>query len=275
MSTEIRSLDGRLLYTAENGADVHAAVIEAARNGANLCEANLYEANLYRADLRGADLRRANLCGTNLYKADLYGADLNGADLRSANLYKANLRRANLRRANLRWADLRGADLCGADLRRANLNGAYLNGACLNGANLIEADLYGAIGVARELTSDLMMLLDQVGKIRAYKLVNANGEGHIYGGIKYEIGKTVEVVDANTNPDVDCGVGIHVATLAWCLRDWRPGYKILIVEFGPDDIAAIPASGDGKFRLHRCKVIKEKEIDTVALGLTQEEAVAA
>lgn len=115
------------------------------------------------------------------------------------------------------------------------------------------------------------MLLDQPGKIRAYKLVNAKDEGPINGGLKYEIGKPVSVADANTDNTEQCAAGVNVATLPWCLREWRPGYRILIVEFEAKDIAAIPTGTDGKFRLHRCDVIAEKVLDYAALGLVKAE----
>jgi hypothetical protein len=75
------------------------------------------------------------------------------------------------------------------------------------------------------------------------------------------------VEDANMSPAVLCGAGLNVATLDWCLRNWAPGYKVLIIEFEAADIAAIPHASDGKFRLHRCTVIGEKALDYIALGL--------
>jgi len=149
-----------------------------------------------------------------------------------------------------------------ADLRGANLGGANLSGANLGGANLM-----GTKGILRELHVDLLMLLDQPGLIRAYKLVNNYNQGPYMGTITYEIGATVAVDDADPDPTEDCGAGINVATLSWCLREWQPGYRILIVEFTAADIACIPHATDGKFRLHRCKVIGEKVIDYGALGL--------
>ncbi|RIU40384.1 pentapeptide repeat-containing protein [Mycobacteroides abscessus] len=131
---EIKSVGGRVLYTAQSAADVRGAVIEALSRGANLWEADLRGANL-----RGANLRGANLRGANLWEANLRGANLRGADLRGA-----NLRGADLRGADLWGADLWGADLCGADLRGANLRGANLWEADLRGANLWEANLRGA-----------------------------------------------------------------------------------------------------------------------------------
>jgi hypothetical protein len=109
------------------------------------------------------------------------------------------------------------------------------------------------------------MLLDQPGKIRAYKLVNEKDEGIYNGGLKYIIGKSASVKNANTDENVQCAAGINVATLEWCMREWKEEMRILLVEFDVKDIAAIPIGSDGKFRLHRCDVVGEK--DLVELGL--------
>ena len=244
MSIQIKRWDGHVLYTAEGAADVRAALQEAVKEGADLSGANLSEANLRGADLRGADLSEADLRGANLHGADLRGADLREADLYGAYLYGANLHGANLH----------GANLSEADLREANLRGANLSGA----------DLRGAKGLRPEWANDLLILADQVGKIRAYKLVTARGTGPYIGGITYEKGKTYEVPDADTDPLNDCGAGINLATLPWCIANWRSGHRILIAEFSAKDIAAIPLS-DGKFRVKKAKIVGEK--DCAALGL--------
>src|SRR3990167_6254711 len=85
------------------------------------------------------------------------GKSLQGADLQGANLQGANLRGADLRGANL-W----GANLWGADLRGADLQGADLQGA----------DLWGAKNFNKYTTTPLYGMLDQPGKIIAYKIVN-------------------------------------------------------------------------------------------------------
>ena len=154
-------------------------------------------------------------------------------------------------------ANLSGANLYGANLYRANLSGANLSGADLYGADLSGADLSGANGIVPERCTDLLMLRDQVGKIRAYKLTKPNGTGPTYGGLTYAVGETVEIEDADTDPDNHCGAGVNLATLPWCLREWRPGYRIFVVEFKAGDIAAIPTATDGKFRVRRCKVVRE------------------
>lgn len=144
----------------------------------------------------------------------------------------------------------------GADLAGANLMGAYL----------------GAKGVNKLRTSPLYLLLDQPGPIRLYKLVTAEGVGPYNGGITYTVGETYEVSDANTDEAIGCGAGINVATLDWCLREWRDGYRILVVECTAQDIAAIPLGTDGKIRLRRCTVVGEKTLEDV--GLVENEVSA-
>jgi hypothetical protein len=165
---------------------------------------------------------------------------------------------ADLSRANLSGANLSGANLSGANLSRANLSGADLSGANLSGA-----DLYDATGAQPERCTPLLMLLDQPGVTRAYKLVTARGVGPFNGGITYQVGESYEVADADTNPHEHCAAGINVATLDWCLKEWQPGYRVLIVEFTAADIACIPTATDGKFRLHRCRVVGEKDISAL------------
>ena len=124
-------------------------------------------------------------------------------------------------------------------------------------ANLGDANLGGAKGFAPERVNDLLMLLDQVGPIRAYKLVDGEYRSPIQtsGKLTYRVGETIEA-KADTDPLVQCGAGINVATLPWCLANWAYGYRILVVEFKRADIAAIPIS-DGKFRVSRAKVVRE------------------
>jgi hypothetical protein len=145
----------------------------------------------------------------------------------------------------------------------------------LTNANLRGAYLWGACGINPVLSVDLLMLLDQPGMQRAYKLVDAEAEGPFaafngYSPITYEIGKNYEVSDANTDADIECGAGVSLGTLAWCAREWKPGYRILIAEFGAADIAAIPAGGNGKFRVHRCRIVGEKNLVEIGLVPTTE-----
>ena len=231
----IKSVYGDVLYVAKGAADVRAAVEEAVRKGVDLRSANLRFANLRSADLRSANLRFANL-----RSADLRFADLGFADLRSA----------DLRFANLRFANLGSADLGSANLRSANLRFA----------NLRSADLGSAKGLRPERSNELLLLREQVGKIRAYKLVTHDLKSPMRtdSPITYEVGSTVQA-KADTNEARDCGAGINLATLPWCLNEHRKGHRILVCEFTAKDIAAIP-NADGKFRVHKAKVVKELDL---------------
>jgi len=213
-----------------------------------------------RADLRGADLMGADLRGADLMGAYLRGADLTGANLMGAYLRGADLRGVNLRDTNLTDTNLWGADLRGTYLRDTNLWGAYLRGA-----DLTDTNLRGAVGINKHLCTPLRILLAQPGLIRAYKLVTANNVGPYNGGLIYKIGETVKVKDANTDESEQCAAGISLATLDWCMREWRNGYKILLAEFTVKDIAAIPTATDGKFRVHRCKIVGEVDLKEIGL----------
>jgi hypothetical protein len=136
----------------------------------------------------------------------------------------------------------------------ANLSWAYLSGANLSGANLS-----GALGCNSYLTTPLHILRDQPGKIRAYKLVDANLMSPIADvKIQYVIGQEVSVPNASTDEAQQCDAGVNLASLDWCLREWSDGRRILVVEFEAADIAAIPMGSDGKFRVRRCLVVSEK-----------------
>ena len=280
--TEIRNRrTHEVIYESEKDTQRDAAIEAVSKyhdlRGANLRDADLRGANLRGANLRGAGLSNADLSNADLLNADLSNADLRYADLRGADLSGANLRGANLRDADLRDADLRGADLSGANLRGAGLRDANLSNADLSGADLSGADLRDAIGLNKYLCTPLLMLLDQPGKIRAYKLTTNDECGtfpHLHNGnsIYYHNGETVSVNNADTNEHERCGAGINIATLDWCMKEWKPGYRIKLVEFMAKDIACIPTATDGKFRLHRCKVLRD--IDLREIGLVTDDADA-
>jgi hypothetical protein len=86
-----------------------------------------------------------------------------------------------------------------------------------------------------------------------------------------EIEKRVEVADADTDPNTQCAAGINVATLDWCMREWRDGYRILVVEFAREDIACIPTATDGKFRL--ASGLPVSGVDLKKIGLIKKDAL--
>ena len=158
-------------------------------------------------------------------------------------------KRANLRGADLTGASLTGADLTGANLTRANLYGAYLTGANLYGADLTGAYLTGANGINPRRHNDLLMLLDQPGAIRAYKLVRGDsGSPMGYGPLFYTVGATLTAEDPDTDATHECGRGINLATLPWVMREWRPGNRIMLVELGLVEKSAEPAAKPKRVR---------------------------
>ena len=237
-------IDGRILFSLKT-TSMKLCVKAAVKSGADLAGANLADANLAGANLAGVYLAGADLAGVYLADADLAGAYLRGANLGDAYLGDANLGDANLAGAYLRGANLRGANLVDADLAGA--------------------DLAGAKGINYNLCTPLAILLEQTGKIRAYKLVTAELTGPYYPTTTYEHGKTVTADVTCDDVHQQCAPGISVATLDWCMRNWKEGYRILIVEFDRADLVCIPIATDGKFRVRECTVVGEKDLKEIGL----------
>ena len=83
---EIKHIDGKTLYVAENADDLETAVKDAVASGADLVGADLGGADLGGADLGGADLRGADLGG-----ADLGGAYLGGKKIAALRAFSGSL----------------------------------------------------------------------------------------------------------------------------------------------------------------------------------------
>ncbi len=270
------NLDGASLDRANlDGASLDRANLDGANlNGANLDGASLYRASLNGASLNGASLDRANLDGANLYRASLNGASLDGANLDGANLYRASLNGASLDGASLNGASLNGVNLDGASLDGANLNGvslyraslngvnldgASLDGANLNGVSLYRASLNGVKNLSPIYFSELynLKLLPKDTKIRMWKYLQDGKSPYQYA--VYNVDKTYKVKDFSIDEHEQCGIGLNVATLQWCLRDslGKSDIELIEVEFKISDIVAIPYFTDGKFRVKTFKVLRK------------------
>ena len=156
------------------------------------------------------------------------------------------------KRADLQGANLRGAHLAGADLRRADLQGAHLARADLEGMNY------------RPYLHILKLQLPDT-KLRAWKYL-VDGKSP-YREAEYQAGKTYTETDVDADERVQCGKGLNVATLQWCLWDSSKADEFLEVEFEVRDIVAIPIATDGKFRVRKFKavrVIGRKEAERLA-----------
>ena len=185
-------------------------------HNAGLRKANLYNANLCKANLCNADLCKANLCYANLHNADFSYCDLCNADLCNAYLCNANLHNANLRNANLR-----NADLCNANLRKAK-NVPYFPMVCPEEGDFIGWKKASGRIIKLHIPEDALRSSSTTRKCRCSKaevMEIYNFDGTIAeerqvassrdSSFVYEIGKTVEVKDFDTNRWEECTRGIH------------------------------------------------------------------
>ena len=64
--------------------------------------------------------------------------------------------------------------------------------------------------------------------------------------------------DFNDDPRIECSRGISLGTWEWVSHNYnKQTQKILIVEFTSADIVAIPIQGGGKFRVKKCRVLRQ------------------
>ena len=177
-------------------------------------------------DCKGWETMMADFTSCDLCDADLHGADLSGANLRDANLHGANLRDANLHGANLRYADLHGANLCDANLSGADLSGAeevpYIPMVCPEEGDFIGWKRAGDKIVKLHIPQDALRSSATTRKCRCNKaevieIYNIDGtiaderivSSSYDSSFTYEVGKTVEVQDFDTNRWNECTRGIH------------------------------------------------------------------
>ena len=187
---------------------------------------DLHNADLHNADLRNADLHNADLHNADLYNADLYNANLYNANLYKANLYNASLYKANLCSADLRNADLRNANLHNADLHNADLRNAknvpYFPMICPEEGDFIGWKKASDRIIKLHIPEDALRSSSTTRKCRCSKaevveIYNFDGtiadERQVASSrdssFVYEIGKTVEVKDFDTNRWEECTRGIH------------------------------------------------------------------
>ena len=212
---------------------------ETMRADFSYCELNhtyLSDADLSYANLRGADLSYADLSDANLRGANLHGANLHGAYLSYANLSYANLHGADLHGAYLSYANLHGANLHDANLSYANLSFANLHDANLHGAEEVpyipmvcpeEGDFIGWKKAGDKIVklhipqdalrssattrkcrcnkAEVVEIYNIDGTIANERIVNSSFDS----SFTYEVGKTVEVQDFDTNRWEECTRGIH------------------------------------------------------------------
>ena len=182
--------------------------------------------DLGHTDLSHTNLSYDNLHGANLSGANLSDADLSYSDLRGANLSDADLCGVNLRGANLYSVNLHGANLSHADLSYANLSGAeevpYIPMVCPEEGDFIGWKRAGDKIVKLHIPQDALRSSATTRKCRCNKaevveIYNIDGtiaderivSSSHDSSFTYEVGKTVEVQDFDTNRWEECTRGIH------------------------------------------------------------------
>ena len=94
-----------------------------------------------------------------------------------------------------------------------------------------------------------------------------DGHGPHYPTLTYTVGETYTEPNFEADENVNCGPGINLASLDWCLREWQPGYRVLIASFkrkhGNDDNICVPIGSDGKFRVRSCKIVGEVDLQKI------------
>ena len=114
-----------------------------------------------------------------------------------------------------------------------------------------------------------------------YGIKNSNGKAKLFKAVRkrngvyrsdwdanfvYTIGESVVADGFCTDPNEDCGHGIHMAYLDWCLAyggSW-PNLAILEVEADMSKIV-VPKYGSGKVRAPSCKVVREVPLEECGL----------
>lgn len=108
------------------------------------------------------------------------------------------------------------------------------------------------------------------GTFRAYKVSMAYGSSpdfvYAHPVLTCAPGAVLEVKRAVRSRKRDCAAGVNVATREWCKLTYYGelvwgGYRLWFVEFEARDIASVPINTEGKFRLFRCRVIRQVKVE--------------
>lgn len=118
--------------------------------------------------------------------------------------------------------------------------------------------------------------------IHAFKFTTLDGRPPTFqtkrGRIRYRAGRVTSQKKCCTDREKTCGVGLHVATRAWCHRamppSTRPARLLFLVRFKRKDVGVVPYMTqsswdhatkipnryyDGKFRVRRMLVVRRVE----------------
>ena len=162
-------------------------------------------------DYKGWETMMADFSSCDLSYANLHCADLSGANLHCANLHCANLNYANLNGANLSYADLCGAKEVPYIPMVCPEEGDFI-GWKKAGNKIVKLripeDALRSSATTRKCRcnkAEVIEIYNIDGTIADERIVNSNYDS----SFTYEVGKTVEVQDFDTNRWKRCTRGIH------------------------------------------------------------------
>ena len=114
-----------------------------------------------------------------------------------------------------------------------------------------------------------------------YGIENSNGKAKLFKAVRkrngvyrsdwdanfvYTIGESVAAAGFCADPNEDCGCGIHMAYLDWCLAYGSCWTDLAILEVEADmSTVVVPKCGSGKVRAPSCKVIREVPLEECGL----------
>ena len=114
-----------------------------------------------------------------------------------------------------------------------------------------------------------------------YGIENSNGKAKLFKAVRkhdgvyrsnwdadfvYTIGESVAADGFCADPNEDCGRGIHMAYLDWCLAYGNCWTDLAILEVEADmSTVVVPKCGSGKVRAPSCKVIREVPLEECGL----------
>ena len=114
-----------------------------------------------------------------------------------------------------------------------------------------------------------------------YGIENSNGKAKLFKAVRkhdgvyrsdwdanfvYTIGESVAADGFCADPNENCGRGIHMAYLDWCLEYGNCWTDLAILEVEADmSTVVVPKCGSGKVRAPSCKVIREVPLEECGL----------
>lgn len=251
MTITLRNIQGNVIHVSEED-KISYAIREAKKSGKKIENLSFYGEQFRLTSLDTSDLKGAQFVNCLFDQTSITGSDT----LVDAQFKNCSMVRINICEIKIKNCLFYSCNLHEASFFKSKFEDTSFKNCNLKLANFSESVLPKKLKTELIQQEPLSILLNQPGKLYAYKFVRKNGFTTFFP-FKYEIGKTYDFSNrAHCDPRDLCGPGLNVATLDWCKREMiESTNKLIVIEFESKDIACIPIGSDGKFRLLRGKVV--------------------